>query len=114
VDPNRGKQIVPRIGTGIKVRREMPVRVSGMADDVRLTDLEVIQRWSIAVRGERADRAELAAALRADLAFVEGARAPRTTRSTPRADKPVKAAKPVARSAAKPAKRAAATARGRR
>src|SRR5688572_14061590 len=43
-------------------------------DDVRLTDLEVIQRYSIAVRGETADRAELVEALRADLAFLEGGR----------------------------------------
>ena len=45
-----------------------------MADDVRLTDLEVIQRYSIAVRGETAERDELIEALRADLAFLEDGR----------------------------------------
>ena len=68
-----------------------------MADDVRLTDLEVIQRYSIAVRGETADRGELLEALRADLAFLEGAR---------------RAAKPAAKAApakpAAPAKKAVA------
>ena len=42
-----------------------------MADDIRLTDLGVIQRYSIAVRGETADRAELVETLRADLAWLE-------------------------------------------
>lgn len=66
-----------------------------MANDVRLTDLEVIQRYSIAVRGETADRDELVAALRADLAWVEGAAKPT-------------ARKPAAKAAAKaPAKKAA-------
>ena len=46
-------------------------------DDVQLTDLEVIQRYSLAVRGATADRAELVAALKADLAWLEsGRRAP--------------------------------------
>src|SRR4051794_32160022 len=49
-----------------------------MADDpVELTDLEVIQRWSLAVRSASADRADVVAALRADLAWLEG-RARRT------------------------------------
>ncbi|HVE98438.1 MAG TPA: hypothetical protein VNA12_04585 [Mycobacteriales bacterium] len=43
-----------------------------MADDVRLTDLQVIQRYSIAVRGETADRDDLVAALRADLVWLQG------------------------------------------
>ena len=79
-----------------------------MADDVRLTDLEVIQRYSIAVRGETADRAELLDALRADLAFLEGARAAKAaTGSATKA-----AAKPAARPAAKaPAKKPAKAAR---
>ncbi|HVF05137.1 MAG TPA: hypothetical protein VNA20_09870 [Frankiaceae bacterium] len=71
-----------------------------MADDVRLTDLEVIQRYSIAVRGETAARDELVATLRADLAWLEGARSSGTT-ATKRAVKP----------AAKPAKSAAKAAR---
>ena len=43
-------------------------------DDVQLTDLEVIQRYSLAVRGATASRAELVTALRADLAWLEGGR----------------------------------------
>jgi hypothetical protein len=52
-----------------------------MADDVRLTDLEVVQRWSLAVRAASAPRDELVAALEADLAWLTGSaprkRAPR-------------------------------------
>lgn len=66
-------------------------------DDVRLTDLEVIQRYSIAVRGETADRAELIEALRADLAFLE---------------KPARKSAPAKKAPAKPAPRKA-TARSR-
>ena len=90
-----------------------------MADDVRLTDLELIQRYSIAVRGETADRAELITALRADLAWLQGG----TSRSgSDAADKPARraaAAKPAKRApakaakAAKPAKAAKATRRAR-
>jgi hypothetical protein len=69
------------------------------SDDVRLTDLEVIQRYSIAVRGETADRAELIETLRADLAFLE----------KPAARKP--AAKKAPAKPAKPAKKATARAR---
>src|SRR3954452_10216639 len=43
-------------------------------DRVELTDLEVIQRWSLAVRGASADRSDVLAALRADLAWLEGRR----------------------------------------
>ena len=42
------------------------------ADDVPLTDLEVVQRWSLAVRAPVASRAELVAALRRDLAWLTG------------------------------------------
>lgn len=45
-----------------------------MADDVSLTDLEVIQRYSLAVRGATAPRADLVAALQADLAWLTGRR----------------------------------------
>jgi len=45
-------------------------------DRVELTDLEVIQRWSLAVRGASADRSEVIAALRSDLAWLEGQRRP--------------------------------------
>jgi hypothetical protein len=54
-------------------------------DRVELTDLEVIQRWSLAVRGASAERAEVVAALRADLAWLERGRsapAPSTPRKT--------------------------------
>ena len=59
-------------------------------DRVELTDLEVIQKWSLAVRGASADRGEVIAALRADLAWLEGRRASArssaesTPRTTPR------------------------------
>ena len=45
-----------------------------MADDVPLTDLEVIQRYSLAVRGATAPRADLVATLQADLAWLTGRR----------------------------------------
>ena len=94
-----------------------------MADDVRLTDLQVIQRYSIAVRGETADRDELVVALRADLDWLQGttsrrravedsdapsARAPRRAASAlPPARKPAKATakRTPAKKAAKPARR---------
>lgn len=43
-------------------------------DDVQLTDLEVIQRYSLAVRGATAPRADLVAALQADLDWLGGGR----------------------------------------
>jgi hypothetical protein len=42
-----------------------------MADSVQLTDLDVITLYSIAVRSATADRDELIAILRADLAWLE-------------------------------------------
>ena len=70
-------------------------------DDVQLTDLEVIQRYSLAVRGASASRADLIAALQADLDWLKGGR-----RSAPKAEP---AARPAAKKAAKraPAKRTA-------
>ena len=68
-----------------------------MTDDVvRLTDLEVIQRYSIAVRAETADRAELLDALLADVLWLQkgtatGSAASRTARARTAA-KPVKPA----------------------
>lgn len=44
-----------------------------MPDDVQLTDLEVIQRFSLAVRGSTAPRADVIAALESDLAWLRGA-----------------------------------------
>lgn len=52
------------------------------ADQVRLPDLEVIRRYSIAVRAEHAPLEEVVAALRADLERIEGARKP--ARQAPR------------------------------
>jgi hypothetical protein len=42
-----------------------------MADQVQLTDLNLIVRYSIAVRVATADRDELIETLRADLAWLE-------------------------------------------
>lgn len=75
-----------------------------MSDDVQLTDLEVIQRYSLAVRGATASRVELVAALQADLDWLRGGRRPATVvQDAPPA--------PAKRAAAKraPAKRASAT-----
>ena len=57
-------------------------------DRVELTELDVITRYSLAVRTVSADRAELIETLRADLAWLEGGRRPRKaparrTRPTP-------------------------------
>ena len=51
-------------------------------DRVELTDLDVITRYSLAVRASTADRDELIATLRADLDWLEGGR--RRTSSTTR------------------------------
>jgi len=45
-----------------------------MGDDVTLTDLKVIQQFSLAVRGATADRDQVVAALEADLAWLTGSR----------------------------------------
>ncbi|HEX3900815.1 MAG TPA: hypothetical protein VHW74_16810 [Mycobacteriales bacterium] len=50
-----------------------------MADSVQLTDLDVIAKYSIAVRSATADRDELIAALRADLSWLEHGRSRSTT-----------------------------------
>lgn len=71
-----------------------------MADDVKLTDLEVIQRYSIAVRGETAARDELLATLRADLAWLEGGKSSGAAPAK-RAAKPAKAAPKTATKAAR-------------
>ncbi len=90
-----------------------------MADSVQLTDLDVIARYSIAVRAATADRDELLETLRADLAWLERGRSRSTTSAyRPRAedagdaaegdDEPERAARP-ARSTSKrpgPGKRA--------
>ena len=75
-------------------------------DDVQLTDLEVIQRYSLAVRGASASRSDVIAALQADLDWLKGGRraAPaKTAAKAPAAKAPAKA--PAKRA---PAKRTAA------
>jgi hypothetical protein len=83
-----------------------------MADDtVQLTDLEVIQQFSLAVRGATASRSDVIAALEADLAFLGSRRAaPRPLSSTPlsRSSEP---AAPAKRAAAKKAPAKATRAR---
>lgn len=74
-----------------------------MSDDVQLTDLQVIQRYSLAVRGATASRVELVAALQADLDWLRGGRRPATVVPD---RTPAPAAEPKKRA---PAKRAAAT-----
>ena len=70
------------------------------SDDVSLTDLEVIQRFSLAVRGATASREAVITALEADLAWLGGrprAAAPkpavRSTVAKPPAARPKPAAK---------------------
>jgi hypothetical protein len=62
-----------------------------MADPVQLTDLDVITRYSIAVRKATADRDELIETLRADLSWLErGLRRTRPVVAEPaEADEPV-------------------------
>lgn len=69
------------------------------SDPVALADLDVIARYSLAVRAETADRAELAAVLRADLAWLEG------TRRASSASAPSASAPSARRSAARPSPR---------
>lgn len=86
------------------------------ADDVQLPDLQVIQRYSLAVRAASAPRADVVAALQADLAWLSGGARPRSAgpaaapaqkpaaKKAPDQKAPVKPA-PVARKS--PAKKAA-------
>jgi hypothetical protein len=80
-----------------------------MADDVQLTDLEVIQRYSLAVRGATASRTELVAALRADLEWLAAGSRPSRRTGDGEADQPA-AKRPAKRAPGKraPAKRAPA------
>lgn len=54
-------------------------------DDVQLPDLEVISRYSLAVRAATAPRDEVVAALEADLAWLRQTRAAPRKRATPSA-----------------------------
>jgi hypothetical protein len=56
----------------------------GDSDRVDLTELDVITRYSLAVRHGTADRAELIQTLRADLAWLEGGRRTTSRAATPR------------------------------
>lgn len=69
-----------------------------MADDVQLTDLQVIQRYSLAVRSATAPREELMAFLQADLDWLrDGRRTPAGSRSRTRpGTTPVRAARAAA------------------
>jgi hypothetical protein len=74
-----------------------------MADDVQLADLELVQRYSLAVRTESAPRDELVAALEADLAWLTGGRrasAAGSTSARPAATRPA-ARKAVRKTAAR-------------
>jgi DNA end-binding protein Ku len=94
--------------------------VSG--DEVQLPDLQVIQRYSLAVRGATAPTADVIAALQSDLAWLTGSGRRRTTEpasSAPAKSTPAKSAaakSAPARSAAKktPAKKAAKKSGARR
>ena len=68
-------------------------------DQVRLPDLEVIRRYSIAVRREHAPADEVLEALQADVEAIRRA----LRDSSPRA--PRQAARPAPRSAARPSPR---------
>jgi hypothetical protein len=59
-----------------------------MADSVQLTDLDVIARYSIAVRSATADRDELIETLRADLTWLERDRRSRPASVDPALDGP--------------------------
>jgi hypothetical protein len=63
-------------------------------DRVELTDLDVIARYSLAVRAATAPRHELIAALRADLEWLQGGRTRRSSAAAPAA--PVAPAAPAA------------------
>ncbi|HET7310989.1 MAG TPA: hypothetical protein VFJ17_06655 [Mycobacteriales bacterium] len=54
-------------------------------DRVELTELDVITRYSLAVRSATAPREELISALRDDLAWLEGGRSRRRTTREPAA-----------------------------
>lgn len=53
-------------------------------DNVALTDLGVISRYSLALRVAEAERADVIAVLRADLAWLEGQGEPTEARKAPR------------------------------
>jgi hypothetical protein len=74
--------------------------------DVQLTDLEVIQQFSLAVRGATAPREQVIAALESDLAYLKGSTRAPAPKVTPA--KKAAAVKKVAAVKKAPAKKAAA------
>ena len=66
------------------------------SDRVDLTELDVITRYSLAVRHGTAPRAELIQTLRADLAWLEGGRRTASRSTSTRARKTTTAAKKTA------------------
>lgn len=74
-----------------------------MADDVSLTDLEVIQQFSLAVRGASAPREAVVRALESDLAFLTGSsrRAAKPVSESPASTRKAPVAKPAPRAPAK-------------
>ena len=63
------------------------------SDRIDLTELDVITRYSLAVRHGTAERDEVIQTLRADLAWLEGGRRPAARSTTTRARKTTAAAK---------------------
>jgi hypothetical protein len=80
-------------------------------DRVELTELDVITRFSLAVRTATADRAELIAALRDDLAWLEAGRSGR--RATGSSARAVKKATPARSSTTGTAAKKATSSRSR-
>ena len=74
-------------------------------DDVQLTDLEVIQQFSLAVRGSSAPRAQVIAALESDLAYLRGGKA--TAKPAAKAPSKATAKAPAKKAPAKKAVRRA-------
>jgi hypothetical protein len=83
-------------------------------DTVQLTDLEVIQQFSLAVRGATATRREVIDALEADLAFLTSRRPAAAPKPAPAAEAPVTKAplKKAAPAKKAPAKKATRASRG--
>jgi len=82
-----------------------------MAEQVELIDLEVISRWSLAVRAASADRDELIRAFEADLQWLRGdrrdaSRGAPAAGTTPSRTSAKRAASPVRTAAKTPAKKA--------
>ncbi|MDP3711921.1 MAG: hypothetical protein Q8R60_05485 [Mycobacteriales bacterium] len=81
-----------------------------MADDVSLTDLEVIQQFSLAVRGASAPREAVIRALESDLAFLTGSgrrtAKPAATKAPAKTPAKAPAKSPAAKAPARGARRA--------